>query len=83
MRNMRKEQWIGVNEWLPMISPTKYNSTWNKILLSNNVLVFHGMISIAYLKFSNDEFSWIIANEGFEISNVTHWMYLPEEPTAS
>lgn len=72
--------WIKVEDRLPEVKPTKYNSTWNNVLLSDNVLVFHGMISICYLKFSNDELQWIIANEGYEISNVTHWQYLPEDP---
>jgi hypothetical protein len=73
-------KWIKVEEWLPMISPTKYNTQYNKVFVSDNVLVFHDMKTMAYLKFDGEYFTWLVANEGYEITNVTHWQYLPEDP---
>lgn len=50
---------------------------------SEPVLVFNGKQQVAQLVYEKDfnEFYWrSCCSEGWQLTNVTHWMYLPEEP---
>jgi len=51
-----------------------------KVKVSENVLVFCGIKIICYYRFDGYKYHWVVANEGYEITNVTHWQYLPEDP---
>ncbi len=71
-------KWIKVEDSLPELKPSIYFHTYTKI--SENVLVFHGIKTIAYLKSDFGNIYWVIADEGYITSGVTHWQYLPEDP---
>ncbi len=76
---MRKEQWISVKEALPeinMVTPYSTSST------SNYVLIFNGYNKrIGFIKqyYNDKQVHWF--NDDYESIDVTHWMYLPENPS--
>jgi len=75
-----KSMWLKVEEHLPELKP---HLDMFDVMISQYVLVFsQGSKYIAYYRYDEDynEFSWVSFGEGYEITGVTHWQYLPEDP---
>lgn len=76
---MHKEQWIKVTEGLPELNMvTPYSTS----VTSDYVLIFNGYSKrIGFIKqyYGTSQIHWF--NDYCDIVDVTHWRYLPENPS--
>ena len=72
--------WVNVNDKLPEFSENEYSF----YLVSETVLVYDGYKQrVARLIFDKEDniYSWRSdCSEGWDITSVTHWKYLSENP---
>lgn len=77
---MNKEQWISVEDKLPISSLIQDID----LIMSEPVLVFNGKQQIALRIYDDFDcvFYWrSTCSEGWMLTGVNHWMYLPENPS--
>lgn len=75
-----RDQWISVDDRLPEAAETVNKDLQDEFSLSNSVLAF-GNNGFAIAMVERDEYHEIFVDmDGNYISEVTHWMPLPEPP---
>lgn len=75
-----RNKWISVKEWLPETAKIYNKRSSEEFRLSNPVLAF-GKKGFAVAMVLRDEHQEsFIDLDGYHISDITHWMPLPEPP---
>ena len=75
-----RDQWISVKEWLPETAKIYNKRSSEEFRLSNPVLTFAKKGFAVAMVLRDEHQESFIDLDGYHISDITHWMPLPEPP---